>query len=165
MRRFRLTLLVIDLFLTAAIAGFFYAYTSTVMRGLDEADPAVAIAAMQAINANVRNAVFAPSFFGPLIVGLFVVLVYGLDIRLPAWLARAGFLVYAAGGFIATLAINVPMNEALALASVPPDAAAAQKRWSDYSGPWMFWNTMRTVLSFVSFGLLLAAAIGEARER
>ena len=39
------------------------------MWGLYAADPQVAIAAMQAMNASVRNAVFAPAFFGmPLVL-------------------------------------------------------------------------------------------------
>ncbi|EFG2885686.1 hypothetical protein BO068_004877, partial [Escherichia coli] len=52
------------LILCGAIAGFFYAYSSSVMRGLDATDPRAAIAAMQGINATVRNAFFAPAFFG-----------------------------------------------------------------------------------------------------
>src|SRR4028119_1583110 len=65
----RLTVLVsclmaLTLVLTGAIAGFFYAYTSSVMRGLDAIPAAHAIVAMQGINATVRNWIFAPAFFG-----------------------------------------------------------------------------------------------------
>jgi len=56
--------MVLTLILTGAIAGFFYAYTSSVMRGLDAIPAAHAIVAMQGINATVRNWVFAPAFFG-----------------------------------------------------------------------------------------------------
>ena len=41
------------------------------MWGLDDADPRVAIAAMQAMNGSVRNAVFFPAFFlTPVVLGL-----------------------------------------------------------------------------------------------
>ena len=57
-------LMALTLILTGAIAGFFYAYTSSVMRGLDAVPAAHAIVAMQGINATVRNWMFAPAFFG-----------------------------------------------------------------------------------------------------
>ena len=44
------------------MAGFFYAFSAVVMPGLSAADPAVAIEAMQAINAAVRN-IASPSDF------------------------------------------------------------------------------------------------------
>ena len=54
-----------------AIFGFFYAWVCSTMWGLDEADPRVAIAAMQAMNASVRNAVFFPAFFlTPVVLGV-----------------------------------------------------------------------------------------------
>ena len=57
-------LALLSLLLSAALFGFFYAWVCSTMWGLDMADPRVAIAAMQAMNASVRNAVFAPAFFG-----------------------------------------------------------------------------------------------------
>lgn len=48
----------------AAIFGFFYAWVCSTMWGLDQVSSRVAIEAMQAMNASVRNAVFAPAFFG-----------------------------------------------------------------------------------------------------
>ncbi len=45
------------------IFGFFYAWVCSTMWGLDEADPRVAIEAMQAMNASVRNPVFFPASF------------------------------------------------------------------------------------------------------
>ena len=44
--------------------GFFYAWICSTMWGLDAADPNVAISAMQAMNASVRNPVFALGYFG-----------------------------------------------------------------------------------------------------
>lgn len=164
MKRLRAVTLFIDILLTAAIAGFFYAYTSTVMRGLDAAPPEVAVPAMQAINANVRNAVFAPGFFGPLVVGIALVVLYGLVNSRAAWLARAGVAVYVVGGFVLTMAVNVPMNEALApLTATSADEAA--RIWSDYSPTWTDWNTLRTAFSFLSLALLTLALVSEARAR
>ena len=46
---------------SGAIFGFFYAWICSTMWGLDAADPNVAISAMQAMNASVRNLVFVPA--------------------------------------------------------------------------------------------------------
>ena len=46
------------------MAGFFYAYACSVMVGLDRVDDRTFIVTMQWINATVRNAAFAPAFFG-----------------------------------------------------------------------------------------------------
>lgn len=54
----------LSLLSSGAIFGFFYAWVCSTMWGLDAANPALAIGAMQAMNASVRNAVFAPAFFG-----------------------------------------------------------------------------------------------------
>lgn len=52
-----------SLLLSGAIFGFFYAWVCSTMWGLDAANPATAIRAMQAMNASVRNPVFFPAFF------------------------------------------------------------------------------------------------------
>ena len=60
-----------SLLLAAAIFGFFYAWVCSTMWGLDAAAPEIAIKAMQAMNASVRNAVFFPAFFlTPIVLAL-----------------------------------------------------------------------------------------------
>jgi uncharacterized membrane protein len=66
MQPLRRLLLVVALLATAIIAGFFYAYSVSVMPGLTASDPVSAINAMKAINAVVRTVEFAVSFFGAL---------------------------------------------------------------------------------------------------
>ena len=58
-----------SLLLCGAIFGYFYAWICPTPWGLDQIDPNTAITAMQAMNASVRNVVFAPAFFAtPLVV-------------------------------------------------------------------------------------------------
>ncbi len=142
-----------SLLFAGAIFGFFYAWVCSTMWGLDAADPRVAIAAMQAMNASVRNAVFAPAFFGT----PFVMLAAALVLR-----GRAGVFfglggaVYLAGGLILTIVVNVPMNEALGLLDVPEDVTAARVIWEAYSPRWQVYNIARTIVSGAA--LLLAGA-------
>lgn len=144
------------LLLSAAIFGFFYAWVCSTMWGLDSTEPNIAIAAMQAMNASVRNPVFAPAFFGTapaLIVTAF--LAWRDEATASAWAFGAAGLVYFLGGMVLTMTINAPMNQALAL--VDPDAPEAAGIWSAYSRDWQFWNQMRMLASGAA---LLLAGLG-----
>lgn len=139
-------LALLSLLLAAALFGFFYAWVCSTMWGLDAADPRVAINAMQAMNASVRNAVFAPAFFGTSIVLLITALLLRANGAGQAvfWFGAATLLVAVLGVGL-TMAVNVPMNEALAQVVVPEDRDTAAVIWSDYSTKWQFWNQARTI--------------------
>jgi uncharacterized membrane protein len=136
----------VSLMLSGAIFGFFYAWVCSTMWGLDAANPQVAIEAMQAMNASVRNAVFAPAFFGtPVALLVAAALAHAGRLKLAALAFTAAGLVYLLGGIIVTLMVNVPMNEALAAIGVPETTAEAERIWQGYSAPWQFWNAIRAI--------------------
>ena len=146
------------LLLTGAIAGFFYAYFCSVMWGLDASPPQAAMAAMQGINATVRNAAFAPAFFGTPVVSLAAAAaLFVCRFRLSAMLMLAGACIYGFGAFWPTFAVNVAMNEALAGVPVPEGPAEAARLWAEYAEPWKWWNGLRTAFSFVSLACVGAA--------
>lgn len=152
-----------SLLFSGAIFGFFYAWVCSTMWGLDAADPRIAISAMQAMNASVRNAAFAPAFFGtPVVLALTAVLAWMAGRRAAAGFFLAGAILYFFGGVILTMTVNVPMNQALATRMVPADTKAARAIWESYSQPWQFWNQTRTLLSG---GTLLLAGLGALRLR
>ena len=62
--------LVVATIATGLAAGFFYAYHVSVTRGHALVGDRAYVEAMQAINATVRNAEFALSFFGALVLGV-----------------------------------------------------------------------------------------------
>ncbi len=137
-----------------AIFGFFYAWVCSTMWGLDAADPRVAIAAMQAMNGSVRNAVFFPAFFlTPVVLGGTALLCRAHGHRRAAgWFGLAAG-IYFVGGLVLTMAINVPMNEDLATVVVPSSVEEARVIWDDYSGRWQVFNQLRTVASGVSLAV------------
>ncbi|SMX45359.1 anthrone oxygenase family protein [Actibacterium lipolyticum] len=144
----------LSLILSGAIFGFFYAWVCSTMWGLDAADPRVAINAMQAMNASVRNGVFAPAFFAtPFVMLLTATLAQRQDRGSAAWAFAIGGVIYLFGGLALTMAVNVPMNESLAQISVPDQREVAERIWSDYSPRWQMWNQIRTVLSGVALGM------------
>ena len=139
------------------------------MWGLDIADPRIAIEAMQAMNASVRNGVFAPAFFGtPFVLAATGIVLWRQRIRKSAMLFVGSALVYLCGGLILTMVVNVPMNEALATVIIPDDLFSARQTWQDYSATWQFWNQVRTVASGASFLIatlgVLHLSFGEAME-
>ena len=145
----------VGLVLAGAIFGFFYAWVCSTMWGLDQADPRVAIAAMQAMNASVRNAVFAPAFFAtPWVLIAAGLMAWGTGRGTAALVFVLAGIVYLAGVQILTIMVNVAMNEQLAKVVVPEERAAAEVIWQDYSPRWQMFNQARTVVS----GLTLALA-------
>src|SRR4028118_2382281 len=98
---------------TGLISGFFYAYASSVTLGHALLPDEQYIETMQAINATVRNGVFAFSFFGAVGSLLPPLAVHAPRSRSFILVALAAVL-YIGGGFMVTFLINVPMNEELA---------------------------------------------------
>jgi len=155
----RRALLILATLVTAIIAGFFYAYSVSVMPGLNATDPVSAIKSMQAINAVVRTAEFAASFFGALALPILcLLLARRRSIVLPL---IAAILLYGTGAFAVTLAFNVPLNESLA--TVTPDAATAAQTWRAYAEPWLLWNHIRMAASIAAFLAMLVAMVAEFR--
>mgnify|MGYP000085431259 FL=1 len=153
-------LVLLSLLFVSALFGFFYAWVCSTMWGLDAADPRVAIAAMQAMNASVRNLIFAPVFFGTSVVLLLttIVLLRQKERAAGLWFGAATFFACVLG-VVLTMAVNVPMNEALAEITIPNEIDAAKAIWQGYSPDWQFWNQARTAATglavlFVGVGIL-----------
>lgn len=155
-------LTLINLLMFALMAGFFYAFSVTVMPGLDQVSHAAAIEAMQGINRAVRNPVFFITFFlSPVLAfALAAMAWFAKKPAVAALLAFAG-AAYVAGVIVPTSTINVPMNNALA--TVDASAAAAQV-WQDYSSQWTLWNTLRTLPSLLATGLATIALMRTAQK-
>lgn len=160
MKQLTYAMIFLSLTLSAAIFGFFFAWVCSTMWGLDAADPRVAISAMQAMNASVRNAVFAPAFFGtPFALAVVAGLLLIRHHRRSAAAFAAAAILYFCLGLVLTMSVNVPMNEALAAIAVPDDVESARAIWQDYSGPWQIWNQIRTVASGGAFLLALSGLL------
>lgn len=166
MARLLVVLSMFSLLCVGGIFGFFYAWVCSTMWGLDAGDPKVAIAAMQSMNASVRNPVFFPIFFGTPVVLAVTARVALLENRKDSALLLAlAAVTYVLGAFLPTALINVPMNEALALVEIPLDQDAAQRIWQDYSGRWQMWNMVRTCFSGLALMLTGLALINLNAER
>lgn len=152
----RHVLFVLSLLAAALSAGFFYAFSTTVMPGLAEAGAAHAIRAMQGINVAVRTPLFAVVFFGAVVLPLLAALAArSAGHRGAARLVLLGAVIQAGAVIGVTLQVNVPLNETLATVTAGESTAASI--WSDFAGPWDLWNHVRTIGAIVAFLCLLAA--------
>jgi uncharacterized membrane protein len=140
------------LLLTGAVAGVFFAYSVSVMMGLDAIRPEQAIAAMRGINDKIQNAVFLTAFLlTPVAAGVTGVLLLVLGQRTAGIVFFLAAGAYVLGALVPSFAVNIPMNDTLDAAR--PPAAEAARVWSDYSSRWTLWNHVRTVAGLVSLGL------------
>lgn len=150
---------------TGLISGFFYAYTCSVTLGLALLSDEQYIEAMQAINATVRNGVFAFSFFGAVLSLILASVLHAARPRSRRFMLVAlAAVLYIGGGFMVTFLVNVPMNEELARVgeAVFADPAALAQVRTEYEGPWNFWNGVRTVFSSLAFLSLIGACLSRS---
>lgn len=141
-----------------ALFGFFFAWMTSAMPGLDAIDANTAIAAMQSMNAGVRNPVFGSVFFGaPVVIGVAAVTSLKAGTHKAAGLQALAWGLFMVGVMVLTLTANVPLNEALAQHTLPMDASSARTLWVEYSGPWQAYNLIRMgVAGTVLFLLVMA---------
>jgi uncharacterized membrane protein len=149
---------------TGLISGFFYAYACSVTLGLGLLPDEQYIEAMRAINATVRNGVFAFGFFGAVLALLLALVFYAPRVRTRRFVLIAlAAALYIGGAFAVTFLVNVPMNEELARVSVGKmDTAALAQIRAEYEGPWNFWNGVRTVFSSLAFVALIGACLSRS---
>ncbi|MCB0073932.1 MAG: DUF1772 domain-containing protein [Caldilineaceae bacterium] len=129
---------------SGACFGFFFAWQSSTLRGLDMTDPATAIEAMQAMNASVRNPLFGTVYFGtPLVLALSMVVMAVLRARVAAMVLGLALVLHMVGVFGVTATINVPMNQELA--AVDAQAPGADTIWQAFSTRWQSANLIRMI--------------------
>jgi uncharacterized membrane protein len=147
------TVLVAATVTSGLLAGLFYAYSASVMRGLARTADRTFVESMRQINVAILNGWFALGFVGaPLATTLaLVVHLDGDDPATVAWIALA--LVSAFITLAVTLTVNVPLNDELASVE-EGDAGVARGR---FEGRWVRWNLARTLSSVAAFGCLVLA--------
>ncbi|MER6512111.1 anthrone oxygenase family protein [Nonomuraea sp. NPDC001636] len=137
---------VLALVLNGLMAGVFFAFSTSVMPGLDAVGEEDAAAAMRSMNRKILNPGFLSTFtlapVASLLAGVFLLI--GGDGG-PAVLAFAAAVVYFLGSIAVTAAINVPMNNAL---------EAGDLAWQAYAPRWTRWNTLRGWASALAVALL-----------
>ena len=131
------------------IAGVFFAFSTFVMPALARLQPHQGMAAMQSINITALNPLFMLALFGTAVVCILLTITL-----LPKWhqpgtaYLLMGSLLYLVGTVGVTIAFNVPLNQALAIAD--PTGTGNASLWAQYWVDWTFWNHVRTVAALAA---------------
>jgi uncharacterized membrane protein len=149
---------------TGLMAGVFGLYAHTIMPGLGRTDDRTFVGAFQAIDRAIINPWFVPVFIGALVLtAVAAALSVGEERRDVLPWAVAAFVLYLPG-FIATLRVNVPLNNAIKAAGDPDridDLAGVRGRFDEPR--WVRWNLFRTLGSTAAFGCLAWALVEYGR--
>ncbi|MFJ6565839.1 DUF1772 domain-containing protein [Streptomyces sp. NPDC091292] len=134
------------------IAGSFYVFACAVMPALARSGDRTYVEVMRNTNEVIQNPVFFLSFLGALVLT-----------GIAAWQLRtrwvyAALLAYAAA-FLITVAVNVPLNDALAR---PGDPTVLRE---NFEAPWVAWNITRALLCTAATGFLARALVVWGRAR
>ena len=141
------------------MAGVYFAFSTFIMRSLNQLGAVQAANAMNAINEVILRSWFMTLFFGTTL--LYAVLagfaVFNADLAGRWWIFAAG-LIYVVGMFMCTALFNVPLNNRLAAAS---DDSVKTETWKHYFIYWTRWNHMRAVCSLVSAAISIQYLVSQ----
>jgi len=137
--------------------GAFVIFAHTIMPGLHKTDDRTFVAAFQQIDRAIINPWFmATAFIGALVLTLAAGIAHRGTSALP-WIAAAFGLYLVA--VVVTIAINVPLNDAIKAAGDPNHIDVAQARAQFQETRWAAWNLLRVVTSTSAFALLTWALV------
>ena len=144
------------------MAGFFFAYSVSVVQALAALPAETYTAVMQPINERIQNVVFGVAFFDAIVVPTAcaaLMFIHGKWTTQHGRLFLAGVVLYVIGTLTVTVRAHFPLNESIATwdpTSPPEGVAAVRMRWTR-------WNHVRTTASTVSFVLYVGAlAVGNS---
>ncbi|MEV7605112.1 anthrone oxygenase family protein [Paenarthrobacter sp. NPDC089322] len=135
---------------SAAVGGFYFAFSALVMPALGRRPGKDAAAAMVSINQKAVTPPFMILFFGSAAASAAVVITAVVDPRAQPSLRVAGAAACLAG-WVLSMAVNVPLNNRLAASGIP-----GVMTWQSHAKPWTRANHIRTALSIAgAVGLLV----------
>ncbi|MEU7822779.1 anthrone oxygenase family protein [Catellatospora sp. NPDC049133] len=160
----RMAVLVAATVTMGIMAGVFGLYSHTVMPGLRRTDDRTFVGAFQALDRAIINPWFMlGGFLGALVFTAgSVLLLFGPGSPALSWTIAA--LVLYLVVFVITIAVNVPMNNALKAAGEPDqvaDLAGVRARFDE--AKWSRWNHVRTGATTVALICLAVALLNYGR--
>lgn len=143
------------------IAGVLALYAHTIMPGLHRTSDHTFVTAFQQIDRAIINPWFMTTFGGALVLTLVAGIASRGTSALP-WIAAA-FVLYLIAVVI-TVAIHVPLNDAIKAAGHPDRIDVTQVRARFQETRWAAWNLVRVATTIPAFGLLAWALVLCGRE-
>lgn len=141
---------------SAAAAGIAYAFSTSVLPGLDRVEPRASIASMQGIIDEAASSfLFLLLLIGSGVLAVAVGLIAAVRLRSPGSFYLLLGAVCTLGAGCVTLVFNVPLNNHLSSLAVQElSVIDAGREWQDFADPWLVWNDVRCVSGFLGAALL-----------
>jgi uncharacterized membrane protein len=153
----RLTTLMGAIITMGMAAGTFALYADTIMPGLRKTDDRTFVGAFQQIDRAIINPWFMIFAFGGALVLTAAAGVANRGTPAFGWIAVAlGLYIICV---IITIAVSVPLNDAIKAAGDPAHIDVAQVRAQFGEARWAAWNLLRVATSVPAFGLLTWALV------
>ena len=152
--------LIVATIMVGLVAGVCGLYSHTIMPGLRRTDDRTFVGAFQSIDKAIINPWFMAAFFGGLVVtgAAAVLLIRSGSRQVLPWVVGA-FVLYLIVVVI-TMAVNVPLNDALRAAGAPDRIRNLAEVRRNFNEPkWSAWNLARTLLSTGAFACLAWALL------
>lgn len=145
------------------VTGAFVLYWHTIMPGLATTDDRTFVSAFQSMDRAIMNPWFMlTGFLGALI---FTLIATFTQLGRPTFLWIVVALVLYVIVFVITIAVNVPLNDAMKAAGLPDnpaDLAAIREAFDE--AKWRMWNSVRVVACVVAFASLTWALVVHGRS-
>jgi uncharacterized membrane protein len=144
------------------VTGAFVVFWHTIMPGLATTDDRTFVSAFQSIDRAIINPWFmASGFVGALI---FTLIAAFTQFGRPTFLWIAVAIVLYVIVFVITIAVNVPLNDAIKAAGLPDDPAdLAAIRDAFDEAKWRAWNLVRVIAGVAAFASLTWALVLHGR--
>jgi uncharacterized membrane protein len=157
MNALRVVCLIAATMTTGLVTGVYFSYGNAFMPGLAKTDDKTFVGSFQAVDRAIINPVFLGlGFVGALVLTLLAGLLQLKEKALP-WIAAA-FVLYLIT-MIITIAVNVPLNDAIKAAGDPDTIDVTAVRAAFDEARWRSFNLVRTLLGTLAFALLSYALV------
>lgn len=150
--------------LTGLAAGFFYAWSVSVIPGTRKVVELTYLESMQSINREILNPAFFLVFFGsPVLLGISTFQHYGYGTQF--WILLGATITYLMGTFGVTAFGNVPLNDALDVLNLSDLSETKILDFRNhYEQKWNRLHLIRTVFAVLSFVICLSSLFPQIKD-
>jgi uncharacterized membrane protein len=151
---------------SATAAGIAYAFSTSVLPGLDRVEPRASIASMQGIiDEAASNALFLLLLIGSGVLAVAVGLIAVVRLRSPGSFSLLLGAMCTLAALCVTLVFNVPLNNHLSSLAVDKlSVIDAGRDWQDFAEPWMVANDVRCISGLIGAALLAVGLWKRCRQ-
>ncbi|WP_435623352.1 DUF1772 domain-containing protein [Flagellimonas sp.] len=154
--------LMATILLVGLVAGLCFTWGNAVTPGIGQLDDLGYLQAFQKMNRSIENPLFFAVFMGSFPIGVATIFTNKGISPEHFWLILIAVGIYFFGVVLVTILGNVPLNQVLDKTDlIGSSVAELQTLRQKFEQPWNRFHTIRVFASFISFAMLVLAAINK----